>query len=179
VLKPKSLPLFPNLFNFNTKIKFIFQQSNLTDLRLGWLGLHEDPLSSFSHMSNLVKLYLYRAYEGHSLTFRLGWFPKLQFLYLADLFELDSIDFEDGTMRSLHFLELIGLSKLTRVPEGMRYLRILKKLILTDMPEKFFRNLEGDDRNIVQHIPSILMYCKILISFTCLIFLVLEFVNLY
>jgi disease resistance protein RPM1 len=153
--------------------------SNLTDLRLGWLGLHEDPLSSFSHMSNLVKLYLYRAYEGHSLTFRLGWFPKLQFLYLVDLFELDSIDFEDGTMRSLHCLQLIGLSKLTHVPEGMRYLRILKKLILTDMPEKFFRNLEGDDRNIVQHIPSILMYCKILISFTCLIFLVLEFVNLY
>jgi hypothetical protein len=26
VLKPKNLPLFPNLFNFNTKIKFIFQQ---------------------------------------------------------------------------------------------------------------------------------------------------------
>jgi hypothetical protein len=26
VLKPKSLPLFPNLFNFNTKIKLIFQQ---------------------------------------------------------------------------------------------------------------------------------------------------------
>jgi hypothetical protein len=26
VLKPKSLPLFPNLFNLNTKIKFIFQQ---------------------------------------------------------------------------------------------------------------------------------------------------------
>jgi hypothetical protein len=26
VLKPKSLHLFPNLFNFNTKIKFIFQK---------------------------------------------------------------------------------------------------------------------------------------------------------
>jgi hypothetical protein len=26
VLKPKSIPLFSNLFNFNTKIKFIFQQ---------------------------------------------------------------------------------------------------------------------------------------------------------
>jgi hypothetical protein len=58
------------------------------------------------------------------------------------MFELVLINIEDGTMVNLHCLELMGLSKLECVPEGMRHLHALKKLILADMPAQFIKNLE-------------------------------------
>nr|CAD1839336.1 unnamed protein product [Ananas comosus var. bracteatus] len=127
----------------------------LQDLRLDWSGLQTDPLHSFSHMSSLVNLQLYRVYEGRRLSFRAGWFPRLKNLLLADMAQVSVIDIEDGAMKSLYRLHLIGLSSLTATPAGVVYLRSLQEMYLIDMPPEFIRRLRTSDRSKVQHIPSV------------------------
>ncbi|XP_073004215.1 disease resistance protein RPM1-like [Typha latifolia] len=130
----------------------------LRDLRMGWSGLREDPLPALSIMSNLVYLHLHRVYDGQVLAFLAGWFPKLKHLDLADMLQLVWINIEDGTMKSLQHLHLIGLLNLGRVPQGIKYLNSIQSMYLTDMPEAFIESLEGSDREIVEHIPSILFH---------------------
>ena len=48
----------------------------LIQLNLDWSGLKKDPISSFSHMLNLVDMWLFGAYAGEHLTFCTGWFPS-------------------------------------------------------------------------------------------------------
>nr|CAD1839364.1 unnamed protein product [Ananas comosus var. bracteatus] len=127
----------------------------LRDLRLAWSGLQTDPLHSFSHMSSLVDLHLYRVYEGQRLSFRAGWFPRLKNLFLADMAQVSVIDIEDGAMKSLYQLQLIGLSSLTATPAGVVYLQSLQAMYLIDMPQEFIRRLETSDRSKVQHIPNV------------------------
>ncbi|OAY76140.1 Disease resistance protein RPM1 [Ananas comosus] len=117
----------------------------LRDLALGWSGLQNDPLHSFSHMSSLVNLQLYRVYEGPRLSFRAGWFPRLKNLSLADMAQASVIDIEDGAMESLYQLQLIGLSSLTATPAGVVYLRSLQEMCLTDMPQEFIGSLETSE----------------------------------
>ncbi|KAL6603557.1 hypothetical protein ACP70R_043918 [Stipagrostis hirtigluma subsp. patula] len=127
----------------------------LTQLKLDWSGLKKDPISSFSLMLNLVDLWLFGAYGGEQLTFRTGWFPKLKSLQLADMEHLNQIEIENGTMMSLHLLELAGLRNLKAVPEGIKYIRTLHQLYITDMSNEFIERLQGSDNHIVQHIPNI------------------------
>ncbi|RCV22739.1 hypothetical protein SETIT_4G244400v2 [Setaria italica] len=138
--------MVPSLFSKFEKI---------TQLKMDWSGLNEDPISSLSHMLNLVNLCLVRAYDGQQLTFCAGWFPKLITLQLIDMEHLDLIEIEDGTLMSLHTLELTGLRNLKAVPEGIKYLRTLDQMFLTDMPNEFIERLLGSDKHIVQHIPDI------------------------
>ena len=53
-----------------------FQKLKVLTMR--WSGLIQDPLSSLCQMVNLVYLNLYCAYDGESLVFCSGWFPKLK-----------------------------------------------------------------------------------------------------
>ncbi|KAL6603555.1 hypothetical protein ACP70R_043916 [Stipagrostis hirtigluma subsp. patula] len=103
----------------------------LTQLKMDWSGLKKDPL-----------------------TFCAGWFPKLSTLQLADMENLNWIEIEDGTMMGLHHLELVGLRNLKAVPEGIKYIRSLDQMFLTDMSKGFVERLQGD-KHIVQHIPNI------------------------
>ncbi|CAL5041055.1 unnamed protein product [Urochloa decumbens] len=127
----------------------------LTQLKMDWTGLKEDPISSLSHMLNLVNLCLTGAYDGEQLTFCAGWFPKLRTLQLVDMEHLNLIQLEDGTLMSLHILELTGLRNLKAVPEGIRYIRTLDQMVMTDMSNEFIERLLGSDNHIVQHIPDI------------------------
>ncbi|RLM54324.1 disease resistance protein RPM1-like [Panicum miliaceum] len=127
----------------------------LTQLKMDWSGLKEDPISSLSHMLSLVNLCLSGAYDGEQLTFCAGWFPKLRSLQLVDMEHLNLIEIEDGTLMSLHTLELTGLRNLKAVPEGIKYIRTLDQMFLTDMSNEFIERLLGSDHHIVQHIPDI------------------------
>ncbi|RCV22735.1 hypothetical protein SETIT_4G244000v2 [Setaria italica] len=124
-------------------------------LKMDWSGLKKDPIISFSHMLNLVDLRLYGTYGGEQLTFCAEWFPKLNSLQLADMEHLNWIDIEDGTMIGLYHLELIGLRNLKAVPVGIKYIRKLHQMFLTDMPNEFIQRLQGSDDDIVQHIPNV------------------------
>ncbi|XP_025811792.1 disease resistance protein RPM1-like isoform X2 [Panicum hallii] len=127
----------------------------LTQLKMDWSGLKEDPISSLSHMLSLVNLCLNGAYDGEQLTFCAGWFPKLRSLQLVDMEHLNLIEIEGGTLMSLHTLELTGLRNLKAVPEGIKYIRTLDQMFLTDMSNEFIERLLGSDHHIVQHIPDI------------------------
>ncbi|KAG0515959.1 hypothetical protein BDA96_10G322100 [Sorghum bicolor] len=130
----------------------------LACLKMDWSGLKKDPIISFSHMLNLVDLRLYGTYHGEQLTFCAGWFPKLNSLQLVDMEHLKWIEIEDGTMISLYHLELVGLGNLKAVPTGIKYLRTLHQMFLTDMSKGFIQRLEESesiDNFIVQHIPNI------------------------
>ncbi|CAN6193144.1 unnamed protein product [Urochloa humidicola] len=127
----------------------------LTQLKMDWSSLKEDPISSLSHMVNLANLCLTGAYDGEQLTFCAGWFPKLRTLQLVDMEHLNLIQLEDGTLMSLHILELTGLRNLKAVPEGIKYIRTLDQMFLTEMSNEFIERLIGSDNHIVQHIPGI------------------------
>jgi disease resistance protein RPM1 len=56
---------------------------------------------------------------------------------------------------NLHVLSLAGLRNLKVVPEGIKYIRTLHEMFLTDMSNEFIIRLHGSDNHIVQHIPNI------------------------
>ncbi|KAL6603558.1 hypothetical protein ACP70R_043919 [Stipagrostis hirtigluma subsp. patula] len=163
ILSLKMLKPLPNLKFFwlagnleGGVLPSIFSKfDKLTQLKLDWSGLKKDPVISLSHMLNLVDLWLLGAYGGEQLTFCAGWFPKLNFLKLADMEHLNWIEIEDGTMMDLHHLELVGLRNLKAVPNGIKYIRSLNQMFLTDMSKGFVECLQGSDNHIVQHIPNI------------------------
>ncbi|KAF7017949.1 hypothetical protein CFC21_031304 [Triticum aestivum] len=124
-------------------------------LTMRWSGLAQDPLKSLSEMGNLVYLNLYCAYDGESLAFCSGWFPKLKRLFLGKLDNLSSVEISDGSMTNLTYLELRELWSLEAVPEGLGYLRSLQHLYARNMPRDFAAQLEGDRKGFVQHIANI------------------------
>jgi len=124
-------------------------------LTLRWSGLIQDPLSSLSQIVNLVYLDLYCAYDGKSLVFCSGWFPKLKQLYLGKLENLSSIQISDGAIANLTYLEVYELWNLKDVPEGLTYVRFLQHLYARMMPGDFVEKLEGSSRSFVQHIANI------------------------
>jgi len=124
-------------------------------LTLRWSGLIQDPLSSLSQIVNLVYLNLYCAYDGKSLVFCSGWFPKLKQLYLGKLENLSSIQISDGAIANLTYLEVYELWNLKDVPEGLTYVRFLQHLYARMMPGDFVEKLEGSSRSFVQHIANI------------------------
>ncbi|TVU19623.1 hypothetical protein EJB05_35783, partial [Eragrostis curvula] len=162
VLNLKTLKPLPNLKHLWLEGKFeegilppLFDELKLTKLKMEWTCLEKDPISSFSHMLNLVDLWLFESYIGEELTFCAGWFPKLKSLQLADMGHLNRIKIEEGTMVSLYLLKFAGLGNLKAVPEGIKYIKTLDKMLLTDMSKEFIERLQRSDNHIVQHIPNI------------------------
>ncbi|CAN6338451.1 unnamed protein product [Urochloa humidicola] len=130
-----------------------FQKLKVLTMR--WSGLIQDPLSSLCLMANLVYLNLYCAYDGESLVFSSGWFPKLKQLHLGNLKKLSSVLISDGAIANLTYLEVYELWNLKDVPEGLTYLRLLQHLHARMMPGDFVKKLEGSSRIFVQHIANI------------------------
>ncbi|VAI26638.1 unnamed protein product [Triticum turgidum subsp. durum] len=161
VLDLENLDPLPNLESFYLRgelqrgvIPTIFGSfGKLRDLRMGWSRLQADPIPSFAHMSHLVELHLYSIYEGWIMTFRAGWFPKLEKLHLADMEQLSCMEVESGTMPILNYMELIGLRSMLIVPAGFQNLTSLQKLALMDMPVEFISVVRG--LACTKHIPLI------------------------
>lgn len=130
-----------------------FQKLKVLIMR--WSKLTEDPLSSLCQMVNLVYLNLHCAYDGESLAFCSGWFPKLKQLYLGNLENLSSIQIMDGAISNLAYLELHELGNLKNVPEGLKHLRLLQHFYVRKMPGEFSEKLEGSSRGSVRHIANI------------------------
>uniref|UniRef100_A0A0E0B0I1 Uncharacterized protein n=1 Tax=Oryza glumipatula TaxID=40148 RepID=A0A0E0B0I1_9ORYZ len=93
-------------------------------------------------------------YEGNMMTFRAGWFPKLEKLYLADMEHLSVIERESSTMPIINYVKLIGLKSMMTVPAGFQYLTSLEEVVVEDMPEEFKRRWQGQDHVYIQHIPT-------------------------
>lgn len=118
--------------------KWVLQLQNLVKLTLRYSQLTDDPLKWLQSMSYLLFLRIgYDAYEGESLRFQDGGFPKLKELCLGSLSNLNSIIIDKGAFCSLEKLQLWEVSELKTVPHGIQHLEKLKFLDLCYMPDEF------------------------------------------
>ncbi|CAL5041054.1 unnamed protein product [Urochloa decumbens] len=166
------------LYTVSANEYLVSQLGNLTLIRgLGIMNVRQSYVAelwnSLTKMPNLSRLLLFAADMDETLNLKMqmplpnlkllwlagkldgGWFPKLRTLQLVDMEHLNLIQLEDGTLMSLHILELTGLRNLKAVPEGIRYIRTLDQMVMTDMSNEFIERLLGSDNHIVQHIPDI------------------------
>ncbi|XP_058112876.1 disease resistance protein RPM1-like isoform X2 [Magnolia sinica] len=162
-LSPNHLPHFQKIHLWGSleKVPPWFKYLvHLTDLSLNWSKLREDPLSSLQALPNLVRLSLWKAYEGQQLCFQDGWLPKLKRLRLEYLTQLNRVVIEKGALPSIQFLTLSTCGELKTLPEGIEYLTGLQQLTLNQMPMEFTERLklkDGSDEYYgkVKHIPLI------------------------
>ncbi|XP_020162628.1 disease resistance protein RPM1 [Aegilops tauschii subsp. strangulata] len=119
---------------------------NLYALRLNWSGLIQDPLSSFSRLTNLTELFLINAYNGEQLVFRMGWFPNLKTLVLKDLPHLKRIEIDEGAMATLEKLHLDNLNSMTEVPLDIKFLETLQHLFFIEISPEFLTLLRSHRR---------------------------------
>ncbi|CAM0913503.1 unnamed protein product [Alopecurus aequalis] len=101
---------------------------NLYSLDLYWSQLVEDPLPSFSRLTNLTGLFFTKAYNGEQLVFREEWFPNLKALQLMDLPCLKRLEIEQGAMATLERLYLVNLNSMMEVPPSIEVLVTLQYL---------------------------------------------------
>ncbi|XP_042389068.1 disease resistance protein RPM1-like [Zingiber officinale] len=133
---------------------FISLSDNLRVLRLSWSRLQRDPLPALYQLQNLTVLYLQKAYDGVTLTFRNTWFPNLKELHLLHLPNLGKITIYQGSLRNLQLLIMEGLLQLMTIPIGIEFLASLQKLHFSEC-NPFFLNAITEQRSKVEHIPDI------------------------
>ncbi|KAG4920746.1 hypothetical protein JHK82_049690 [Glycine max] len=138
---------------------WISQFPNLVQLRLGYSRLTNDGLKSLKNMPSLMLLILsYNAYEGETLNFQCGGFPKLKQLSLGSLDQLKCILIDRGALCSMEEIVLKDLSQLKTVPSGIQHLEKLKDLYIYDMPTEFEQRIApdgGEDHWIIQDVPRV------------------------
>ncbi|XP_030516344.1 disease resistance protein RPM1-like [Rhodamnia argentea] len=100
--------------------------------------LQNDPLESLEALPNLVELQLGDAYEGESLCFRRGGFPRLKLLWLIKLKNLKWVTMEEDTMPSLEKLTLRRCESLKEMPPDIERLSSLKVIVFDGMPGELF-----------------------------------------
>ncbi|GAB2265259.1 hypothetical protein Dimus_000328 [Dionaea muscipula] len=143
---------------------------NLAVLELSHSELKlEDSVSTLGKLQFLKLLKLLRSYTGAQLTCTANSFPQLEELFLVDLLYLVEWRMEEGAMPRLKKLMITNCNKLRKLPEALKCVTPLEKLVISDMPIQFCCRLEpplhdrekvgtsksGEDWHIIQHIPSV------------------------
>ncbi|XP_058114604.1 probable disease resistance protein RF45 [Magnolia sinica] len=133
--------------------------TNVTKLTLKRSNLKQDPLATLEKLENLrILRLLYHSYSGVTMACTSKGFPRLESLHLEELGNLYSWTVEEGALPTLTHLQINSCHRLRMLPEGLQHVTTLKKLELLNMPYAFNRRLrkdEGEDWNIICHIPSI------------------------
>ncbi|KAI3437007.1 uncharacterized protein J3R85_005731, partial [Psidium guajava] len=111
---------------------------SLARLYLCHSRLQNDPLKSLDALPNLVEVQLSDAYEGESLCFRRGGFPRLKLLWLIKLKNLKWVTMEEDTMPSLEKLTLRRCESLKEMPPTVERLSSLKVIVFDGMPVEHF-----------------------------------------
>ncbi|XP_048134047.1 disease resistance protein RPM1-like [Rhodamnia argentea] len=113
--------------------------NKLAGLRLGWSRLKSSPLIALQNLPNLVDLYLQNAFDGETLVFGDGGFPKLKKLHFEDLENLSFVLMNGQAMPCLESLSIVGCSRLDwqSLLVVIRGLANLKDLKFFGMPEEF------------------------------------------
>ncbi|XP_039156132.1 disease resistance protein RPM1 [Eucalyptus grandis] len=115
--------------------------NNLVKVRLGWSKLESSPLIALQKLPNLVELELTNAFNGGTLVFGDGGFPKLKDLWLVKLENLRFVLVKSRAMPCLQSLSIHGCrhldwQSLVLVLHGLT-LANLNRLQFYDMPEEF------------------------------------------
>lgn len=138
--------------------------NNLAKVRLGWSKLECSPLIALQKLPNLVELELTNAFNGETLVFGDGGFPKLKDLWLVKLENLRFVWMKSRAMPCLQSLSIHGCRhllgySLLLVLRGLT-LANLKRLQFYDMPEEFVLALyprKGilQEYEVMEHIPEV------------------------
>ncbi|KAM5573632.1 disease resistance protein RPM1-like [Rosa sericea] len=137
---------------------WISSLQNLVRLFLKWSRLKEDPLVHLQGLPNLVHLELLQVFDGESLHFEAGGFPRLKLLGIDKLDELQSVTIDKGAMPCLEKLIIQRCESLKKVPYGIEHLNRLKLLEFFDMPDELIMLLHpdgGGDHWKVAHVPAV------------------------
>ncbi|TYI62837.1 hypothetical protein E1A91_D10G274800v1 [Gossypium mustelinum] len=147
-------------------LKFLPQ--SIVKLTLECSTMTQDPMEVLENLPCLTILNLSSfAYEGRKLICSANGFRQLEAFGLNKATNLEEWEIQEGAMPRLRNLSLSFNFKLERLPEGLRYITTLQKLILRAMPSSLTRRIEvigekeGEDFYKVRHIPSIQISEKI------------------
>ncbi|XP_062087813.1 probable disease resistance RPP8-like protein 2 [Humulus lupulus] len=120
----------------------------LTELTLSASALSDDPMPKLEKLPNLKQLYFYSgSYKGARMVCSNDGFPQLIDLKIWKIKDLEELIIEDKALQKLRDLEIRGCERLT-VPDGLKNLKKLAELKLTDMPEEFARKIVRDQKLI-------------------------------
>lgn len=132
---------------------------NLTDLTLSGAFLSVDPMPMLEKLSNLKFLNFYsNSYTGIDMVCSTTGFPKLVVLKLWKLQNLTDWKVEEKAMQNLRELEIRACTNL-KVPSGLRHLKNLTLLKLTNMPEEFSATIAITKAQIwddIAHSPAVI-----------------------
>lgn len=134
-------------------------------LRLALSMLKDDPLKWLKNLPNLLWLaVLENAYDGATLHFQQGGFPKLKELFLAHLDRVDTIIIDKGALPVLEDFKFNNIPCLKEVPLGIRHLENLKLLDFANMPNEFVESIDpekGQHYSIIKHVPIVFIRRKV------------------
>ena len=149
------LDLFGRLENPSVVAEF---PRNLTELTLSTSGLSDDPMPVLETLSNLRLLSFYsKSYIGTRMVCSGAGFPQLLVLRFWKLEQLEEWKVSEESLRNLRELEIRSCEKLS-IPNGLRNMKMLLELKLTNMLEAFVANVQNNQREIwgdVAHSPTI------------------------
>ncbi|XP_048134099.1 disease resistance protein RPM1-like [Rhodamnia argentea] len=113
--------------------------NNLVKMSLSQSRLKSSPLIALQNLPNLVELGLVSAFDGETLAFGDGGFPKLKKLHFEDLENLSFVLMNGQAMPCLESLSIVGCRHLDwqSLLVVIRSLASLKDLEFFGMPEEF------------------------------------------
>ncbi|KAJ6418224.1 hypothetical protein OIU84_001587 [Salix udensis] len=134
---------------------------NLTNLRLGFSHLSENPTSVLQVLPNLEKLNLWHAYDGRQYGkdfCKAGGFPKLEVLIIASRVLEEWTELEEGALPRLKYLHFHSCSSLRMLPEGLQFVTTVEELVLLPLLDEHEERLKPDggvENYKIRNIPKI------------------------
>ncbi|KAM6601704.1 hypothetical protein CsatA_021313 [Cannabis sativa] len=154
--KPNTLFLSPSSLNNLSRIELFGKIEDtglideltcvhkLTEITLSASALTDDPMPKLGKLPNLKQLYLYSdSCKKASMVCKSDGFPQLLDLKIWKINDLKELIIEEKALQKLRDLEIRGCERL-EVPDGLKNLKTLAELKLTDMPEEFSRKIVRD-----------------------------------
>lgn len=133
----------------------------LTNLRLGFSHLSENPTLVLQLLPNLKTLTLWHAYDAKQIGKEFcnaGAFPKLEVLNIASHVLEEWTDLEEGALPSLKYLNLHNCLQLRMLPEGLQFITTLRQLRLLPLLDDHAERLKpdgGQENYKIRHIQQI------------------------
>ncbi|XP_010276943.1 PREDICTED: probable disease resistance RPP8-like protein 2 [Nelumbo nucifera] len=122
------------------------------------LRQEDNPMATLGELINLRELLLRsNAFDGMTMAFSAGGFPNLRQLCLLELDKLEYMELDQGTLPNLKELYIAGCFELKMLPDGLRHISTMPKLVLRRMPKQFIDRVreDGEDWEKIKHVPYI------------------------
>ncbi|KAK6138520.1 hypothetical protein DH2020_027740 [Rehmannia glutinosa] len=160
---------YPHLYDLrlNVKIGKLLQEcenqviiSKLVTLFLFDCKIEGDPMAILGKLPCIEELRIKGSFLGEEMKCHELGFPRLVYLTMEGLPNLKEWKIEKGAMPVIRALEIDNCLLLKMLPDGLRFIRTLGKLVISRMPELGKRVLDdnggGQDFDKVRHVHHLL-----------------------